>query len=143
MFMLANVGNKRPTNRAAVWRSGAIARTWLTCYTLFSRLLPLNHNTAKNRINEFMINETILAARALSHNEVHNVVGDNTEPVVPKTKPTVKSLANENHFIFLNMMPINKDKMIGIKNQIITSVFSIFAYNRYYLDPDIKGYPDG
>ena len=76
-----------------------------------------------------MINETILAARALSHNEVHNVVGDNTEPVIPKTKPTVKSLANENHFIFLNMMPINKDKMIGIKNQIITSLYSIFAYN--------------
>jgi hypothetical protein len=85
---------------------------------------------AKNRIIEFMINETILEARALSHNEVHNVVGANTEPVIPNATPTVKILANENHFIFLNKMPIKQDRMIGIKNQIIISVFSIlFAYN--------------
>ena len=73
--------------------------------------------TKKDRINALII---------LSKKEKEKLVGAVAAPKIPRTIPAANSLPTDNHLKFLNIMAINNDNIVGVKNQIAYSINSVF-----------------
>jgi hypothetical protein len=60
-------------------------------------------------------------------------------PATPVVTAIIRSLINENHFLFFKYKPTNTDNVIGSNNQIISSVVSIFfTYNDIHVRPSVS-----
>lgn len=93
--------------------------------------LELNHHITKISKSEFTVTETISEPTIFSCNDVDKTVGASKTPDMPKTIPVSNSLPIDSPFTLFNVVPMSRDRVIGVKNHISDSIVSInfFSYN--------------